>query len=62
MSEANDDATSAAEASAWLKNPVRLERRASMAQQLAEEPEWDGELSEEEAECEPCVTLDQLLR
>jgi hypothetical protein len=61
MSEAKPDDTSAAEASAWLKNPAVIERRKNLAQELAEEPEWDGPDYEGE-ECEPCVTLDQLLR
>ena len=55
MTEAKADATSAAEASAWLNNPTREERRASMAQLLAEEPEFDGELTEEDAECGLCL-------
>ena len=59
MSEAKADDTSAAEASAWLKNPAAIERRKSLAQELAEEPEYEGELDEEEAECGLCAIPDQ---
>jgi hypothetical protein len=33
---------SAPAATAWLNNPTREDRRASIAQELAEEPEWNG--------------------
>jgi hypothetical protein len=42
QTERQADTSSAVEADSWLRNPVRLESRKTLAQLLAEEPEWTG--------------------